>query len=115
MESKKLSARLGGYIDAIQSARAEGVTWKQLAGVFGAEPKYFHAAVKKVVKAGKHVGREQKPLPELALASSSAPAVPAPIATPKTAQTLEIPKKERAEYRTGAEIISQASNFETLK
>lgn len=32
----------------------------------------------------------------------------------KPRQTLEIPRKEKAEYRTGAEIISKASNFETL-
>ena len=32
----------------------------------------------------------------------------------KPRQTLEIPRKEKAEYRTGAEIVSKASNFETL-
>ena len=115
MESTKLTQRLGGYIEAIQAARAEGVTWRQLAVLFGADCKYFHASVKKIVSGGRYVGREQKPLPELASASSSAPAVSAPVTTPKPVKTLEIPKKEKAEYRTGAEIIRQASNFETLK
>lgn len=64
MESTKLTQRLAGYIEAIQAARAEGVTWRQLAALFGADCKYFHASVKKIVSGGRHVGREQKPLPE---------------------------------------------------
>jgi hypothetical protein len=62
-----------------------------LAGVFGAEPKYFHAAVKKVVKAGKHVGREQKPLPDTERAAASH--VARPIGVQAKENTVTAPRR----------------------
>ena len=118
MESSRLPARLTAYVEAIDAARAAGVTWKQIAEVFGVEgkgkPKYFAAAVK-IARQGKYKAQEQKPLPPIVTKSRSreeprSQSAAAPEAKP--AQTLEIPKKQ--DYRTGAEIISQASNFETL-
>lgn len=67
MESSRLPARLTAYIEAIDAARAAGVTWKQIAEAFGVagkgRPKYFAEAVK-IARQGKYTVQEQKPLPE---------------------------------------------------
>ncbi len=103
MESTKLTQRLGGYIEAIQAARAEGVTWRQLAVLFGAEPKYFHAAVRKVVKAGKHVGREQKPLPDTERAAR-----PVPVGVQAKENTVTAPRRPLP--RVGSSNEGEGSN-----
>jgi hypothetical protein len=63
MESKKLSARVVAYRDAINAAREAGVTWAQLSALFGADAKYF-AAVCKTIDKSRYKACEQLPLPE---------------------------------------------------
>ena len=75
MESLRLSARLAGYVDAIKEARAAGVTWGQLADLFGARDKTMAAAFR-VAASGKYAAKEQRPLPE-----------PAPPASTRQTQT----------------------------
>lgn len=83
MESSRLSARLCAYVDAIQEARAAGVTWRQIGDLFGAKGKTAAAAYK-VAVSGKYVSKEQKPLPE--------PARPAPT----VAKTTTVPQARPA-------------------
>jgi hypothetical protein len=102
----RLTARVAPYIDAIKQKRAAGWRWKDvtLALGFACSEHSLAQAVK-----GCKWAAEQRSLPE----PVPMPVATVPTATPKNAQPLlEIPKK--AEYRTGAEIIGQAGNFETL-
>ena len=63
MESKKLSARVSAYRDAVVAARGAGVTWAQLAALFGAQPKYFAKVCTKAMSGGRYQPTEQLPLP----------------------------------------------------
>lgn len=63
MESKKLSARVSAYRDAVVAARRAGVTWAQLAALFGAQPKYFAKVCTKAMSGGRYQPTEQLPLP----------------------------------------------------
>jgi hypothetical protein len=76
VESIKLPARLAWYLDAIDAARAAGVTWGQLAAIFGRPGKggYFSQAVKRA-RSGRYKVSGQKPLP-----------TPEPHLTPQTRQ-----------------------------
>jgi len=105
----RLTARVAPYLDAIKQKRAAGWRWKDIKLALGFA--CSDHALAQAVKRCRWVA-EQKPLPEPARpAPSVAKTTAVPEAT-KTVKALEIPKK--AEYRTGAEIISQAGNFETL-
>lgn len=110
MESTRVSARLAGYVEAIGEARAAGVTWRQIGELFGVRDKTAAAAFK-IARGGKYKVQEQKPLPE-PIVKKPREESQAPAQSAKPVQTLEIPKKQ--DYRTGSEIISQASNFETI-
>lgn len=68
MESKKLSARVSAYRDAVVAARRAGVTWAQLAALFDAQPKYFAKVCTKAMSGGRYQPTEQLPLPEPAVA-----------------------------------------------
>lgn len=113
---RKITAQVAPYLDAIRQARTGGWGWREIAERVA--PGAAADAVRAAAKCCKYQV-DQKSLPEVAETVKTAPAVaPAsevsvPAPAPKTTQTLEIPK--RADYRTGVEIISQASNFETLK
>lgn len=64
MESKKLSARVSAYRDAVVAARGAGVTWAQLAALFDAQPKYFAKVCTRAMSGGRYQPTEQLPLPE---------------------------------------------------
>jgi hypothetical protein len=66
VESLQLTARLAAYLDAIDEARAAGVTWNQLSAIFGKPGggKYFFEAVK-VARSGRYKVSCQKPLPPM--------------------------------------------------
>lgn len=77
MQSARFTARLAPYVDAIQSARSAGVTWKQLGDLFGVKHRTMAAAYK-VATSGKYSALEQLPLPEPEkLASSKVSSRPA--------------------------------------
>ncbi|MEL5850012.1 MAG: hypothetical protein U7M05_11720 [Candidatus Igneacidithiobacillus chanchocoensis] len=61
IQSKKLSARIESYREAIAAARAAGVTWEQIASALGGKPKYVAALYH---KRPRYPAAEQLPLPE---------------------------------------------------
>lgn len=64
MESKKLSARVLAYRDAIQQARDAGVAWSQLAELFDAKNTGYFSDVCRAMSKSKYKPCEQLPLPE---------------------------------------------------
>jgi hypothetical protein len=67
MEPRKLTARVAGHLDAIVTARRRGITWSEIAELFGAtSAPALRAAVRRArvaVESGRIVPGEQKQLP----------------------------------------------------
>ncbi len=109
MITLRLSAAVAPYLDAIQEAKAAGWRWGDIRKAL--DLACNDAAIAQAVRRCRWVAA-QLPLPETVEAKKKATA--AATASAQNAQTLEIPRNGKAEYRTGAEIISKASNFEML-
>ncbi len=68
IESKRLSARVESYRDAIAEARSAGITWEQIAAVLGCKPKYLAALYH---KPSRYKSPVQLPLPDPAKKATS--------------------------------------------
>ncbi|MHB1516251.1 MAG: hypothetical protein ACYCVY_11215 [Acidiferrobacteraceae bacterium] len=104
MKPDRLTPLIARHVDAITTAKLEGVTWRQLAGLFGVDDDAIRAAFNRARK-GLACGRyvvQQLPLPEL----------PQPLPAPKAAP---VPAAPSMSPPPAAPVAGQKySNFKRL-